>query len=508
MDMIDKLLLKSGLIDTTEYLIRRLPSEDREQLRSKVTRLHDTETLSDLPLAVQEINSLERLIEKNFQSLNPAGMVINGYEPAGSTIRKLYPAPFAPYAFIGDNYWAAYKARREARIEMLRDGYVLVSETGMSKSKIKKANEFLDSLNGGQGIANFRAMAADYLNVFGNCWIDRGYNKLGKLSSLEFLLPENIIPILDEWNYRVIGWQYNMGAKKILFDMNEIDHIKTYSLRSLDLGFPALAPVLVDVEADMFASIYSNTIFKKGGLIRAIVALDKIEDPSIINDGSYLTMMKKLQELFNRQFSGVRSSGQLAFTPNVTGVHNLVNPKDLEGAHDKTSDKTALKVCSCLGVPPERINIPRQSQYQNSGLVDDSVSLSFDNNVYYLANSVDHYINTILKEEGYEGIYIECAGEYSSISKTASEFGKNVAGMGSKAMLTNEFRTKILHMAEDPALDGQYLGDEDRATKELAATPPPPKPTSSKAAPTPASFDLQLKKRNYIRHKVKDIRFY
>lgn len=508
----DKILLNTKLIDQTEYALRQLPREDRLELRSKIEKLHNIDLLANPPEAIKEINKLEAIVEKAIQGfqqipLNNTGFV-SGFEASGSTIKKLYPMPFAPYAFIGDNYWAAYKARREARAEILRDGYVLVAEDSASKKKIKVVNEILESIK----IREFRATAADHLNVFGNCWIDKTINKKKQIYKLDFLLPENIIPLLDKYGYRVVGWQYNYGTERVFFDLEDIDHIKTTSLRSLDLGFPALAPVLVDVEADMFASIYSNTLFKKGGLIKAIVSLDKIEDPGIISDGSYLTLIKKLQELFNRQFSGLRSSGQIAFTPNVTGVHNLTNPKDLEGAHEKTSDKTALKVCECLGVPPERLGISRQSQYQNNALIDDSVALSFDNNLYYLCSIVDEYVNELIEDMGIEGVYIQSAGEYSSISKSAAEFGKIISDIGTNFLTVDDYMIKILHMGPhpDPSIGKQYLGQMRWEIERLKATKPAA--GGSKDLPfmpeMPASLDLSARQIAYKVHHPRDIRYY
>ena len=504
--LFDEFLYKSGLIGQEEYLIRNLPKESRESIKESLLSFRDITAYSDIDQVVKQKNKLEKELDNirlKYNTLSSTGS-ISGYEAAGSALKKLYPNPFAPYAFIGDNYWAAFKARRECRIEILRDGYVLEAPDRYPQKKIKEINSYLESLYPG-GIGNFRADAADHLNVFGNCWIDVKKNKFSTPNKLELLLPEKIIPKLDIQNERVQGWEYVYGNRNILLSLKDVDHLKTTSLRTQDLGSPSLAPIIVDVEADMFASIYTSTVFRKGGLVRAIVSMETKSDENGIQDGSYLSFIMELQKWFENQFSGVRGSGQVVFTPNVKGVHNLVNPKDLEGAHATTTDKTAVRVAELLGCPPERLGLSRQSQYQNNNLVDDSISLSFDNNNYFIVGLVDEYINnTIIKGVlGEDQVTLKMAGEYGSISKTAAEFGKIISEMGVDAVTVNEWRKKALHWEEDPNLEGMYLGQKKRETEEKKASTPSPSPSKK----TEDAYILPNGQK-VIKHHPREIKYY
>lgn len=498
---IDELLYKSKLISPEEYHVRSLPEESRNLIKDSLLKCSDLSIYSDIDSAVKQKNILDKEIKNislKYSTLASTGM-ISGYESAGSALKKLYPNPFAPYAFIGDNYWAAFKARREARIEIIRDGYVLSAPERFPKKRIKEINDFLEEI----GIVNFRANAADHLNVFGNCWIDLKKNKLGNLTELSLLLPEKIVPVLDNSNERVVGWDYIYGNRPLRLSLKDVDHLKTVSLRTSDLGTPSLGPILVDVEADMFASIYNSTVFRKGGLIKAIVSMDNMNSEDGINDGSYLALIAELQKWFERQFGGVRGSGQVVFTPNVKGVHNLVNPKDLEGAHAATTDRTAVRVCELLGVPPERLGLSRSSQYQNNNLIDDSVSLSFDNNNYYIVGLVDEYINKkIIKEIlGEDQVTLKMAGEYGSISKTAAEFGKVISEAGVNLVTANEFRKKALHWEENPDLEGLYLGQTSREIEEKKANKPAKPPTKKNVEELPNGTRI-------VKHFPREIKYY
>lgn len=460
MSFFTDLLYKTKIINESDYIIAKTPKNEIANLLLGQKKLDSIGLYSDPAEASKELQRFEKEVERVAEKYwnNFRASFISGYEPAGSTIRRLFPKPFEPFAFVGDNYWAAAEARRQSRIEIERDGYTLVAETGQSKRKLKYVYTALESLN----IGHVRVNAADQLNVFGNCWMWRSKNNLGGLTGLNFLLPEKMIPVLDDDNERVIRWEYHYGSRKIIIPLESLDHLKTYSLRSLDLGVPSLAPVLVDIEADMYASVYSNTVFQKGGLLKAIVSVDQMENANVLNENTYFDISKKLQQLYERQYSGVRGAAQLLFTPLVKGVHNLMNPKDLEGAHQQTSERTATRTSMLLGCPPERIGVARTSQYQNITLIDDSVALAFDNHNYYLTGIVDEYINRELIQGvlGVNDIKLQSSGEYGSISKTAAEFGKLIAEMGADVMTVNEFRVKVLHFEPLDGPEGdRFIGE-------------------------------------------------
>lgn len=465
----EELLINIG---TEAAVLNSLPAHEREQTLKKVEKLYDTEIYSDPLRATREIRSLENGLDKalnakkenktkGFPLINSSTSIL-GYEPAGSTLRKLYPNPFAVYSFIGNNHWATLLARMKFREDVARDGYILQAPEGISKKRLKLVQTMLDDLY----IDDFRLNSSDMLNVYGNCWIDRDRNMLGGLRGIQILLPEKILPILDTYGDYVLGWEYIIGNKRFYFNLGEIDHLKTYNLRSMQLGNPALAPIVVDIEADLYASIYANMMFQKGGLVRAIVSLgdskDSPEDVSSLNENVGLHFAQEIYELFSRQYSGVRGANQLTFLPNVKNVFPITNPKDLEGPYKETSDRTAMKSAQLLGVTPRQIGIHLFSQYENKSQTEDSEALGSDNHRYYLLNITDSYINnTILKNYlGVEDVELKFSGEYSSLSRNGAEFGKMISDMGCDAVRVDEFRVRVLHWEPIGGPEGEeFLGN-------------------------------------------------
>lgn len=500
------MLNKIGLLSNSDLALKSLPPQDRQRVEQLIAQGQTIEVGSDPEKLTKIDHEVSQIIDRHFKMIADfQSRVSNGYQQAGSELRRLYPAPFAPYAFIGDNYWAAWKSRRELRVETMRDGYVIMAPERYSKKQIKLVEQVLKELK----LSEFRVNAADHLNVFGNCWINKSNNGFNGVTGLNFLLPEKITPRLDVIGETIVAWRYYYGGRNYDIPLSDVDHLKTTSLRSLQLGTPSLQPLLVDIEASMFASIFNNTAFQKGGLIKAIIS---IEPPptnfdSVVNPNIVFDFVKKLQEMYQRQFSGVRGALQLMFSPMVKDVHNLISPKDLEGIYKETNDRTAMKAAVVLGCTPERIGIPRQSQYQNNALVDDSVSLSFDNNQYYLVGIVDDYINNVLIPRlfGTNEIYIQASGEYGSISTSAAEFGAAIAQLGAKVITVDEFRVKVLHWEPlGGELGGKFLGDLAFVEAEKAVGGPAASKYFGIANP-----DLMVRGGvKIVKHHPRDIKFY
>ncbi len=470
-----------GFVTREEAILNLLPVSQRNFIISEIEKKYDTGVYTDVMDAFRNQARLESTIDRAVSSAlakkgTPAGGIskgfplinsstsILGYEPAGSVLRKLYPNPFAVYSFIGNNHWATLLARSRFRCDVARDGWVLVAPEGVSKKLIKKAYVALNDLYVDDLLLN----GSDMLNVYGNVWLDRDRNLLGGLRGIQILLPEKILPILDTYGDYVLGWEYIIGNKRFYFNLGEIDHLKTYNLRSLQLGNPQLTSVVVDVEADLYASIYANMMFQKGGLVRAIVSLGDTAsqtdsgDVHALNPEVQLHFSQQVYEMFARQYSGVRGANQLTFLPNVKGVYPITNPKDLEGPYKETSDRTAIKVSQLLGVSPRRVGIHTTTQYENKQAVEDSEQLADDNWRYYITNIMFNYINSIVMRNYLEidGVQMKYSGEYSSICLSAAEFGANIAQMSCNSITVDEFRTRILHWEALGGPDGaEFIGN-------------------------------------------------
>lgn len=418
---------------------------------------------------------------------------LNNYEQAGSVLRRIFPSPWALHAFLADNWHTAVVCRRILSKETMRDGFSLVADKSAAKRKIKQCYEVLKKLD----IKNKRNKMRDNIAWCGNSVQRKHKNRSGGITDIEILLLCQLEPIFEQYRDKIWGYQYyiNNPSQEII-PASDVDHLFTYSAKSNVIAQPTMNPIVTLIEACLHSQVYQNTLMQKGGLMRGLFTMAKLSnDKEIINDKTYMELAETLTKYFEKRFGGVQGSGQLGFAPFVEKYIDLNNINAMDGAWEKLNHSTSLETCALFGVPPERVGMQRGSQYKNEAQVADSMTLGFDNELYYTLGIVDDYWNEIIEEMGFEGIRIEVDGEFSSISVSAAEFGKLISQMGQAIMSVNEFRTKVLKWAP---LDSSF---GDKMIGELAEADIP------KAMGSPKSIKYSVNE-NLIRHKFDQIAYY
>lgn len=500
MSFLDRIAANLGYISDDEALYRSLPANLKSNIENTA---NDLSTIADPNQAFEKQASLIQDILKHI----PGGGAVSGYEAAGSVLRRRFPNSFTLHTFLAESHWAVAKARRHCITEFERDGYVLLADKRVNKKQVKKVQQALEDL----GIAAtwqkpaMRTEMFDHSKVYGNFWtVPNSNGTFGGTSDIELLLPTKLQPKYSKTNTDEIeAWIYEWNNKAWTIPVDAVDHVRSYSLSKKFIGTPALTSIVVDIEADLHASTYTNTMWQKGGLIMALVAMENPQGSSI-NENEALTWAMKLQELFARTKAGVKGGGQLMFTPSVKGVYPIINPKDLEGPYKETSERTAIKACELMGCPPEVLGLSRSSQYTNAAATLDFASLSVDNDNYYVASMVDRYITERVIEEllGIDGIYIQASGQFGATSKICAEFGLAIAKMGCDLMTINEFRSKILHWEPLEKGGDQFVGHVLNEALLMKAAKPA---TGSKERKE--IFEEMLGPENVINIKRSDVEF-
>lgn len=427
--------------------------------------LYDTSTLMMDAKVVNDYICGQMNVEKNFPTattLSPRDLM--GYEQAGSTLRRLYPNPFQVNAFVAENYWAAAKSRKELWKEVDRDGFTIKADTKISPKEAKRALDFLDNLSSnGRDMRYLVNKLRDNLCTFGQFV---NYEEVKKVKGerdvkLHLFVMEKLQPIINRDTDTIISWEYYLNHGQASFAPNVVDHIYTFSCRSNVLGQPALGPVIVDIEAAMHSSIYQNTVMQKGGMIRGLLSLKDLGNgQQVINDKAYMSLADELTKFYDKRFGGVRGAGQLAVAPFLDKFFDLNKVGEMDMAYKTLNEAIGIRTATMFGVNPERIGLTRGSQYKNEAEVFDSISLSFDNEIYYTTGLVFDYLNKKLDENGFQGIRLGSKGEFSSISKAAAIFAKEIASTKTKMITVNEFRTRVLRWDPLDGPDGDaYIGD-------------------------------------------------
>lgn len=503
--LVNNLPLHPELKSTVRLATHRWVEDKYNSQQDKMSDLQIIRDATDI--AVQDILEKSRINRKDFNYVNPAGGNLAGYSPGGSILKKIYPMEFALHCFINEAYWAAAKSRRELWVEMHRDDYILAASDSVPKKTIKLINGVLEDLN----VRYMRNKLRDNLLINGNCLLQNKRNRFGGLLELNPLLMERVEPAYDRSGEVLVGWHYWSNGRPNFLPYDQVDHIKTYNARSNVLGMPALASCIVDVEASLQAAIYNNNVMQKGGLLSVVFRLKSGQDSGVpIADKLQLNLADEFTKWLERRFGGIRNSGQMAFIPMIEGVDILNKIGEMDSAWSNLDESTAIKVCGLLGLFPERIGLTRTSQYENKQLVDDGMSLSMDNNNYYVTDLVDEYLTRIIIKEGLgiDNVAIQASGEFSAITKTASDVGLAISQMGADVMTVDQFRVEIMHI--DPLggeLGQKFLGE---VTREAAMQ----KAQNSGSNLTKAIGPLkeialaQYAEIPYVKHKARYIKFY
>jgi hypothetical protein len=423
--------------------------------------MYDQSLLADDAKRVNDYLCDQMNVEKSFPSsttLSPRDLM--GFQQAGSVLRRLYPNPFQVAAFVSENYWAAWKSRRELWKEVDRDGFVLKSESKQNPKRLREALDYLDNLStNGRDAKYFINKIRDTIATFGNM-VAYPERKKGQDKLFLFVM-ENLQPVINREKDEIVRWEYYLQHGQSSFSPDQVDHVYTYSCRTNVMGTPALSPVIVDVEAAMHSSIYQNTVMQKGGMMRGLLALRSLNsEKQVVNDKSYMDLAEQLTKFYDRRFGGVRGAGQLAVAPFLEKFYDLNKVGEMDMAYKNLNEIIGIRTATMFGVNPERIGLSRGSQYKNEAEVFDSISLSFDNEMYYTSGLTFDYLNKKLAEAGFDGIYLSARGEFGAISKAAAMFALAIAQTKTKIITVNEFRTRVMRWESLDGPEGDaYIGD-------------------------------------------------
>lgn len=448
-------------VDKLQYIVRRLNNIASYQDVGHCFMLLD-ELKKELQPVLESKGVFESLTNKSFGFVGVTDLF--GWRPNGTQFWNLFPNPFGIFAYLAENHWAIQDCRACYRREILDDGFRFVG----NKKNFAKAKRAARALN----LNRFRAEIADHFLIYGACWLNPQRNGLGGIKKFTPLLPQYIKPIPSSDGQRIVGWQYQQGSVVINYTRDQLMYGKFRpSHRHYDLSSPALGSVLVDIEADLQASMYNNVVFQKGGLLGMAVLLEK--GPTHVGN-SLSKYAQQLQAELSANHAGARAGFEAVVFENTKDVKVLNDLASLDGAFHKTSDKVAKQIAHVLGVPHEFIGIITNSNQQyHAARLTDYDAAQFDKSIGELMDAVDYFINTqVLPKVGITDVKIQATRRYNSLARTATQSGLDIGSLYG-VMSVNEYRTEILKL---PPIEGG-----DIMLQKLPTTAP----TSTEGAPMP-----------------------
>jgi len=452
-----------------EYFIKQLAKQDQPKARKYLESLYDMKIASDPQLFFKKMQEFGSFVEdckmrssgldvkKTY--LYPAADQAFGSRPQGSRIWSFFANPWAVFAYFNEQYWAVGRCLDLVRETILSDGFALKGAEGLSEEKLIEYYKILDKLN----INELWTEYIIHMMLYGNFFALPHYGKRSrKVVKYEILYPPRIYPIVSQINDKTEGYEYRIGRIKRYYSVDEVDHSQTPSMQGKDIGPPPLLSCTTEIETALMTMNFNNDAMQKGALLGKIISLEApVGDgmTSSVND----SWVQEVQAHFDHLRSGSKAGQGYAVAAGVKDVFDVSKIGEVELNFRESRPELDKRICNRLGIPSEKIGIPRSTtaQYQPS-LVENVVNAQFDATINSYTVQAANFLNKYLLQEGL-GIYdakLVPAGRYGAITLAAAQTTKELAAAG-PIITVNEARTNILGWAPLPANDsrGQWVLD-------------------------------------------------
>lgn len=392
---------KEKKLKATSPVLNDLPTE---RIRALGDHLSNISSYADVGNAFMAMDLLKKEVDPILKSKGLGGSTfvdktfnmfgVNdpfGYSPQGSTLKNIFPNPFGIFAYLADNYAPVRMCRNEYKKELKSDGFYLVGNEAKFASTLKT----LKSLD----MEKLFLRMCDHLLMYGNFWIWPIKNLLGGIAEFKLLDPQFLRPIMSNHRREIIGWEYEIGIGYIIFGLDDLIHgVQDPSMASPQLGSPRLGSLLVDIEADMQASMFNNTVFQKGGLIGIAILMDVSKNPNNVpGSGGPNNLANVMEAKLNSNKAGARAGYGYGVFEGVHKIEKLHDLAAMDGAFRNTKGDAKRDVAIVMGVPPSRVGVMLNTAgvYSPIGLEDMS-ALQWDKSVNELIAEVHETANDIL----------------------------------------------------------------------------------------------------------------
>lgn len=497
--MPNQFLYKIGKRSYVDYWINQLPPEDQQEGRRRLQELTDTTKVTNPVGHFQALQSFNDFLIKcktkdvgdEVKKTYTYGTLQNGNgyfgtTPQGSKIWSLFANPFAVFAYVADQYWAVGRCVDLVRETIEADGFALQGAPGVSPEKLQEYYKKLKAIDIDQLWVEIPIHEMLFGNFFGLPHFSRRNRTLKKF---EILYPPRLYPIFDTITAEVKYYDYTIGRLKRRYTVDEVDHLMRPSLWGTQLGPPPLLPCITEIETALMTISFNNNVMQKGFLPGKIVSL-KAPEGSDFNPSINADWEAQVQTSLDAIHSGTKAGqGAIALT-GVDNVHDITKPGEVELNFRESRPELDKRICNRLGIPSEKIGIPRSTtaQYQPS-LVENVVNAQFDTTINCLTARSARFLNKYVLQEQL-GIYdakLVPAGRYGAITLSAAQTLKELA-MAGPITTVNEARVNVLGWAPLPPNDprgNQILNNSmDRDVEAVRAG----------VAPDPIDPELEMEK--------------
>jgi phage portal protein BeeE len=456
-----------GQISEAEFFVKSLPYEHQAQGFNLLSELTKMDVVKEPFAYNQKLRQFQSFVstvygretEKTYNPMNPPmsrTSELFGYKPAGAKIWDYFINPFQVYSYVGTHYPAVRMCVDLCRTAIEEDGFYIKGAPGTTEAELRYMYQLCIELR----IEELRVEMAAHLQTFGNVWIlpENQQTKFpglaGKLSRLKLLFPSRMLLEMND-REEVVNWIYTEGQHRDTYSKDRLLHIMLPGIDTDQVGSPRLTSAITMIETSFHAQSFNNNLFYKGGLIGHILSLRQPEGQSQFNVQQSREWMREVQEQLNYLASGAKAGGGIVALPWIDNAFPITPIGDLDQNWRYGTERCDKTVAGLLGVPSEKIGIPRSvaAQYQPE-LVENVINAQFDSTINSLTRRNDRALNreVFRKRLGIDRFKICSSGRYGALTLSAAETIKALASAGPLTTV-NEARDLILGWAQLPPND-------------------------------------------------------
>ena len=458
-----------------EIFLESIPPGYRDKGKQMLASLYDINVISDPTIYGKKMAEFREFVsdayvEKNKRAGIPLGGNLGGgntsdlygFKPSGSQLWSYFVNPFEVYAYVAQHHATVRICLDMIRAAMEEDGFYLTAAENVGEEELLRIHERLREL----GIEELRLELAAHLKVYGNAWIKPvRVKKLRGIRKLQILYPGKLFPEHNPQTGKIERYVYTEGKNQYEYSPEQLFHLKLPSIETDQLGSPPLTSAIPKIETAFHAQNFNLTWFYKGGLIGHILSIEAPTDGQFTQSQSN-SWVQSVQDQINYLYSGSTAGGGIAAFSNVKDLHKVTDTTTMDASWRYGDQMTSKTVSMLLGVPPEKVGIPRNesAQYQPE-LVENVINADFDRTMNSLTKRVDGHLNYIIRHHlGIPGVKIQSAGRYGAMTLNAAKTITELAKAG-PLITVNQGLDRVLGWEPLPA-------DEERGRVILDQSPP------------------------------------
>lgn len=403
--LMSKQELHNKLMPERERLLRSLPHQERNFFQSFFTTIDQMSTsknFDSLITKTREFSSqLDYVIQKYPEDeLGEAILEKQGYfqelplsiNVQGGNAFQFFLNPWGPYTYFADNHWAVTSAIRIICSEVRQQQWSILPIRKVNDVRHREVMSILRKFK----IRELYERIIQHSLAYQQTVILPKKHMLDGLMEFEVLRMNRLSPIWDLSTERRVGWDYFINHTTRFLRRDQVIELFRPSLQHPDLGIPPVAPLAVDLEADLGSSTLNNKAISQAGMLGVIIAT---KDHPGLSSKANARLARRLEQEIQNAHSGFMNPHSVIVSNLVDQVHRISKAGDFDASFLKFRSEIIGKgVSTVYMLPLNSLNVSSKSEgvYEAKGGLSDKDRARINSTVADVSEPAINLLNEVI----------------------------------------------------------------------------------------------------------------